>query len=486
MSRTLITLACAAALCACAPEASEPARVRSGALALEARVTPAALRVGENQLEVTLRDASGAPVSGAHVEADVRMHAMGAMPEMGGPERVSDLGEGRYRADFGLEMGGTWQVEITAHAPGGETLQAEGSLTVGSPGLRLAAAGASAAASPTTLASGESPGAFSFPAERLQQIGVRTVRAEVKPLARTLRATARVTFDESALADVSPKVSGWAESVAVTAVGEPVARGETLLTLYSPDLYAAQREYQQALASRARAEGAVRAERSDALVRAAERRLAQLGIARADVEAIAQRTEPLQALPIRAPASGFVLEKNVVAGGAVSAGERLYRIAPSERVWLEAAIPESDLALVREGTRVRIALAGDTSAEPRAGRVARVLPQLTAESRTGAARIALAAPAPLRPDAWASVEIDVAASDGLAVPSSAVLRAGERSFVFVAKGGGRFEPRAVTLGFETADAIEIRSGLASGEEVVSEGTYLVASESRLRAALETW
>jgi RND family efflux transporter MFP subunit len=471
---------------ACAPDVSEPARVRSGELALEARVTPAAARVGENQLEVTLRDARGAPVSGAHVEAAVRMHAMGAMPEMGGPARVRELGDGTYQADFGLEMGGTWQVQINAHAPSGETLEAEGSLTVGSPGLRLATSSASASAPSTSASSGESPGAFSFPPERLQQIGVRTVRAEVRPLARTLRATARVAFDESALVDISPKVAGWAESVAVTAVGEPVARGQTLLMLYSPDLYAAQREYQQALASRTRAEGEARAERSGALVRAAERRLELLGISRADIASIAKRSEPLEALPIRAPASGFVVEKNAVAGGAVSAGERLLRIAPGDRVWLEAAIPESDLALVREGATVRATIAGEARSEPRTGRIARVLPQLAADSRTGIARIALDAAAPLRPDAWASVEIDVASSDALAVPSSAVLRAGERSFVFVAKGGGRFEPRAVTLGFESADAIEIRSGLEAGEAVVSEGTYLIASESRLRAALETW
>jgi Cu(I)/Ag(I) efflux system membrane fusion protein len=473
-------------LSACGEGASEPVRVRSGALALEARVLPAEPRVGENQLELALRDASGAPASGAHVSAEVRMRAMGAMPEMGGPARVRELGEGRYQADFGLAMGGTWQVQITAHAPSGETLQAEGSLTVGSPGLRLAAMGASAASTPTREARGESPGAFSFPAERLQQIGVRTVRAEVKPLARTIRATARVAFDERALADVSARVAGWAESVAVTAVGEPVARGEALLTLYSPDLYAAQREYQQALASRRRAEGEARAQSAEALVRAAERRLALLGIARADIAAIAKRAEPLEALPLRAPTSGFVIEKNVVAGGAVNAGERLYRIAPSEQVWLEAAIAESDLPHVREGAPVRAQLAGDTRAEPRTGRIARVLPQLAAESRTGAARIALDAPAALRPDAWASVSIEIAGGDGLAVPSSAVLRAGERSFVFIARGGGRFEPRAVTLGFETSDAIEIRSGLEAGEEIVSEGTYLIASESRLRAALEAW
>jgi Cu(I)/Ag(I) efflux system membrane fusion protein len=445
------------------------------------------------------------------------MHAMGAMPEMGGAARIRELGEGRYQADFGLEMGGTWQIAITAHAPGGAALSAEGSLTVGSEGLRLALAGgaedASAVAAPgrsaesgrepapaaqrRTGGSGapesgtRSPAAFQFSAERLQQIGVRTARAEVKPLARTVRASARVVFDESALADLSPKFSGWVESLTVAAVGVPVERGQALLTLYSPELYAAQLEYQQALASRSRAQATERAERADAIVRAAERRLALLGIARSDIAAVARGSEPLAALPLRAPASGVVIEKNVVVGAAVNAGDRLLRIAPRERVWLEAAIAESDLALVREGAAVRVALADDASPAPRAGKVIRVLPQLAAESRTATARIALeeagaAARPPLRPDMWASVELDAAAGEGLVVPSGAVLRAGERSFVFVAEGGGRFAPRAVTPGFEMRDFVEVRDGLAAGEEIVSEGAYLIASESRLRAAISQW
>jgi Cu(I)/Ag(I) efflux system membrane fusion protein len=482
-----LALGIALAQGACAPGASEPATVRGEALVLEASVVPAAPRVGENRLAISLRNARGEPVTGAHVTAAVRMHPMGAMAAMGGPAAVRELGDGRYEADFGLEMGGTWQVEIAAHAPSDGALSAEGALTVGSEGVRLARAGGADSA-PIARADSESPGAFTFPAERLQQIGVRSVRAEVRPLARSVRASARVVFDEGALADVAPKVSGWVESLAVPATGVPVARGQVLLTLYSPELYAAQLEYQQALASRGRAQTTARPERADAMVRASERRLALLGVAAPDIAAIAKSSEPREALPLRAPASGVVIEKNVVLGAAVNAGERLLRIAPRERVWLEAAIAESDLAFVREGTGVQVTLAGGAGAEPLPGRVVRVLPQLSAESRTATARIALEddAQAALRPEMWASVEIEVAAGEGLVVPSGAVLRAGERSFVFVAEGSGRFSPRAVTTGFETPDAVEIRSGLVAGEEVVSHGAYLIASESRLRAAISQW
>jgi Cu(I)/Ag(I) efflux system membrane fusion protein len=487
--------ALALALAACGGGA-EPVAVRGDALTLEASVEPAAPRVGENHLALTLRDASGRPVAGAHVAAEVRMPAMGAMPAMGGAASVRELGDGRYRADFALDMGGTWQIALSAHGPDGAALEAEGALTVGSEGLRLARSGAGAAppgdagggalAARTARAS-ESPGAFRFPPERLQQIGVRTARADRRTLARTLRATARVAFDESALADVSPRVSGWVESLAIAAVGDPVERGQTLLTLYSPELYAAQLEYQQALASRTRAQATARSERADAIVRAAERRLALLGIAAGDIATIAERGEPLSALPLRAPASGVVIEKNAVAGGAANAGDRLLRIAPEGRVWLEAAIAEGDLPLLREDMRARVVLANEPSDAQRPGRVVRLLPQLAADSRTATARIALDdAGAPLRPDAWASVSFDAEPREALAVPSGAVLRAGERSFVFVAEGDGRFAPREVTLGLETPDWVEVRSGLAAGDEVVAEGTYLIASESRLRAAISQW
>ena len=215
---TAFALTLALALSACTRDASQPSVVRTDRLTLEARVLPAALRVGENQLLLTLHDASGRPVPGAHVEAAVRMHAMGAMPAMGGAASVTELGDGSYQADFALEMGGTWQVEITAHAPGGETLRAEGSLAVGTEGVRLALAGAGTPANsdlpaapnaPAAAANESSPAAFSFPAERLQKIGVRTTRAELRPLARTVRATARVAFDEIGRASCRERVSPY-------------------------------------------------------------------------------------------------------------------------------------------------------------------------------------------------------------------------------------------------------------------------------------
>jgi len=482
-------------LSGCGASHSEPVTIQSNALVLTVAVEPVALRVGQNVMWLELRDTQGEPIPNAELDVQVRMHAMGAMPAMGGPAAVSEVGRGRYRADFELVMGSTWVVDVAARAPGRAPIRAEGSLTVGTPGLRLAAAGADAPAEPSPAAGTRDVAARSelqHPAEfrvapgRLQRIGVRTVRAEQRSLVTGIRAVGRILADETTLEDVSLKVRGWAGQVFADALGEPVRKGEPLFSVYSPELYAAQEEYLQALRSQERARATQAPERADYLVRAARKRLELWDIAPRDVEQIARTGEPLEQLPIRARTSGFIVEKNLVSGGAFEAGQRLYRIAPLTRVWVEAEVYESELALVREGQAAQVTLPSQPQQHIEAT-VAYVYPTLDPRTRT--ARVRLELPNPdlaLRPDMYANVLLRAERGERLLVPQSAVLYAGERSFVFRALGDGRFRPQQVEVGLRGGDDVEILSGLAAGENIVSSGTFLIASESRLRAALEQW
>jgi Cu(I)/Ag(I) efflux system membrane fusion protein len=492
MRHNVVSIVLAALLGACGGSRSEPVAVRTADLELRAAVEPEAPRVGENRLWLELRDAAGRPVEGADLAVEVQMHAMGAMPAMGGPAQVQELGEGRYRADFSLDMGGTWRLEVRAPRPSGALAGAEGSLTVATPGVRLepltgtAQAAPAAATDPHAGHTGAHPAEFQLAPERLQRIGVRSARAELRSVERTIRAAGRVTWDETALEDVSLKVRGWVGELRADAVGEPVREGELLFTLYSPELHAAQQEYLLALRAQARAREGGAPDRADALVRAARNRLRLWDVAPADLDALARRGEPSERLPIRSPASGFVVEKNVVAGATVEPGARLYRIAPLDRVWIEAEIYEAEVPLVAPGMPAEITLPY-LPGRRFESRVAWVYPSVSADTRTARVRLELPnTDLALRPDMWATVRLASAAGERLVVPLSAVLHAGERSFVFLDLGEGRFRPQQVEVGLRFGEELEILAGIEPGQAVVASGTFLVASESRLRAALEQW
>lgn len=466
---------------ACQGSRSEPVTLRSGEIELAIAPEPAAPVVGRNTLWITLRDASGDPVPDVAVDVVVRMHAMGAMPPMGGPAALDEVGPGRYRADFELAMAGTWNVEIAARPAAGAAIRAEGSLTVGTPGLRLVQAGAE----PEQPAEPH-PAEFSIAPGRLQRIGVRTAPAERRRLTTTVRAVGRVVAEETTLEDVSLKVHGWVGELHVDAVGDPVEQGEVLFSVYSPELYAAQEEYLQALRSQERARASSAPQRADYLVRAARNRLRLWDIAEPDLERLARSRQPLEHLPIRSPVKGYVVEKNLVGGSAFEPGQRLYRIAPLARVWIEAEVYEYELPLVREGQSATVTLPYLPERRFEA-QVAYVYPTLDPETRTSRVRLELPNPGlELRPDMYANVRLHADRGERLLVPQSAVLYAGERSFVFRALGEGRFRPQAVEIGMRSGEQVEILAGLEPGDEIVTSATFLIASESRLRAALEQW
>ncbi len=321
---------------------------------------------------------------------------------------------------------------------------------------------------------------------RRQQIGVRLAEVERLPLVVDVRAVGRVAYDETRLSDVTPRVGGWIGDLHADATGMPVRRGEPLFTLYSPELFSAQEEYLAALAARKKAQESSAPDRADYLVDAARRRLELWDLTADQIDGIAERGKPVDYIPILSPVSGYVVEKNVVEGAAIKPGERLFRIAALDRVWIEAELYESQLSLARVGIPVKVTLPyrpGETAS----GRVSFVYPYLDNGTRTARARIELDNPdLALKPDMYANVEFVTEREPRLSVPESAVLYAGDRRAVFVQVGPDRFQPRIIQTGMTGEDRVEVLSGLTEGETVVASGNFLIAAESRLKTSMERW
>ena len=326
----------------------------------------------------------------------------------------------------------------------------------------------------------------SLSADAARRIGVTYTTATVGSLARDIRTVGQVTFDETRVKAISPKVDGWVERLHVDFTGQAVRVGDALLSIYSPMLVTAQEELLLAKRlSRDVVSGTPDAARgADELLQSARRRLAYWDVPDSEIERIERTGEVQRTLMLRASASGVVVEKLVLSGQRVMAGDVLYRVADLSVVWLEGEVFEQDIAAVRLGLPV-VAELEAYPGESWRGHIGYVYPTLDRESRTARVRVALANPGlRLKPGMYATFRFVGAAREGvLSVPRSAVLTTGERSLVFVSRPDGKLEPREVRLGAAAGDRVEVRAGLADGERVVASATFLVDAESNLGTAL---
>ncbi|HSF44002.1 MAG TPA: efflux RND transporter periplasmic adaptor subunit [Thermoanaerobaculia bacterium] len=331
-------------------------------------------------------------------------------------------------------------------------------------------------------------GVVSLDPAQARELGVRTSPVVKQPVASEIRAVGRVAFDETRLADVTVKFGGYIGKLYAEETGGYVKKGQTLFTLYSPELYAAQQEYLVALASQRAARGSAAPDRADYLVNAARQKLRLWDLEEWQIRQLAEGGKSVEQMPVTSPASGYVVEKDVVEGAAVTPGMRLFRIAGLDRVWVEAEVYESELPRVRVGQPAVVTLPSVPGEEIR-GRVSLILPALNPETRTGRVRIAVAnRPGPggvlLRPDMYTDVRLTAEGRETLMVPESAILYTGPRRLVFLDLGEGRFQQREVTLGARSGDFYEVLSGLTEGDRVVTSGNFLVDAEARLRTGGE--
>jgi len=476
MKRALLVLLILAPGCA---RRDAPAVVdRVGPYAVAVRNEPSPPRTGENALIVTVEDAQGAPVRGARIETVVFMPAMGAMPYMESRGKVSETAPGTYRVAYGLSMAGEWDVVLRIAAQGAAPAEGRWRLSTRLPEVAFAGGGGQA---DTALA----PGTLVLDAARRQAIGVKTAKVVRRPFVLPIRARGGVAYDETARAVVSMRYAGWVRTLTADFTGKPVVRGQTLFTVDSPEIVAAQEEYLSAIRFGA---ANLASEGSDgmALADAARRRLLAFGMTAAQVAQVARTGQAIQSLAVPSPASGVVVEKSIVQGSPFAPGQVLLSIARTDPVWIEAQLYESDLPHVRPGVNA-IVTAPFLGGQPRAGRVTFVAPALDPATRTGMARIQLANPGgALRPGMFVDVTLEADLGERLAVPEGAVVPTGTRQLVFVDKGSGRLEPREVVVGARGGGWIAIDKGLSEGETIVASGNFLVAADARLRAALGRW
>ena len=321
--------------------------------------------------------------------------------------------------------------------------------------------------------------------DRVQLIGVRTAVVEKRPLGGQLDLVGFVAPDETRLKRIQIRVAGWVQELFVNRTGEPVTVGRPLLTIYSPELYQSEQEYLiEARARDTSAAGPHAGMTHDADGAAsALTRLTLLGVPSDELRRLERVPVASPRLTLRSTVSGTVLERNVTEGQYVAADVPLFTIADLSRVWVLADLYEMDFGHVRAGDRATFT----TDALPgRAleGFIEFVYPTVSSETRTLKVRLSLEnADGTLKPGMYGRVRVAGRGGSALVVPGEAVVNTGEHKYVFIARTGGHFEPRMVWTGSQDGDWVQILKGVAAGDTVVSSASFLIDSESRLKAAI---
>lgn len=276
-----------------------------------------------------------------------------------------------------------------------------------------------------------------------QRIGLKLGHVEPRELTREIRTAARLVPAETRQHRVTARVEGWVEKVHVT-TGQSVKAGDPLLTVFSPELLAAQRETEIGGDS-------------------AKRRLELLGF---------------DGNTLRAPATGHILERNILPGQKIMSNDPLLLIADLTTLWAEVELFPSDLVPV--DTPVELSVADQTIT----GKVIYVSPALDPATRTAKARIEIPnTELSLKPEMLATASLKLNLGRQLALPAAALMRSGTKTYVFRDEGEGKLIPVEVQIGARAGDWFELRAGLKDGDAIVTSANFLVDSESQLKAAL---
>ena len=309
--------------------------------------------------------------------------------------------------------------------------------------------------------------------DRVQQIGVRTAVATERTASSSLRVTAVVAAADQAVAEVHVRASGFVEKIPVDQIGVHVAKGEELLAVYSPEVFQAESEL---LTARQWGDGGSRT------ADAARTKLELLGVDARDIDRVASSGVAMRAVPVYAPTSGIVTKKGVVRGAYVTPEMALYTIEDRSRVYIVADLFTQDVPFVHVGTTGRFTVRQRPDVAI-AGRVDLIYPSVDPEARTTRVRITVAnTKEQLRPGDYGDVDFDAKARKEVVVPRDAIVDTGDAKYLFVVDAPGHFVPRSIDLGGDLGDDVIVRSGVDAGERVVSGATFLIDSESRLRAA----
>lgn len=307
----------------------------------------------------------------------------------------------------------------------------------------------------------------------VNNLGIRTAPAAYGILSQLIETVGYVGYDEETLQNIHMRVDGWIETLAITATGDEVKKGQTLFELYSPTLVNAEEEYLTALRGR-----------NSGLQKASRERLIALGIPVNEIKRLEKSRTVSQRLAVKAESDGFVAKLSVREGVYITPASEVMSIAKLDRVWVLAEVFERQAAWIQPGQRAEVEL-DYLPGKRLQGTVDYIYPELDLKTRTLKVRMRFDNTSEVfRPNMFARITIHgTETAPVVHIPREALIRGGIADRVVLALGDGKFRAQPVKIGIESGDRIEILEGIGTTDLVVTSGQFLIDSESNLESAL---
>jgi RND family efflux transporter MFP subunit len=292
--------------------------------------------------------------------------------------------------------------------------------------------------------------------------------------AQVLRTTGKVEPDENRLYRLTAATQGWVRTLGNNAAGTMVNKGETLATFFSLELRGVERGYI----------GALLVGQQDnvqqANLKISEDQLRSLGMSDEQIMEVAKTHEYVSDIKIISPVDGIVISRDISLQQRFQSQAEFYRIADLSKIWIIADVSSGQAATLPPGTRASVTVQG--SNQTLSAVVSKSLPLFDPVTKTLKLRLEADNPGlVLRPGMFVDVEFAAAPPGNLSVPAEAVIDSGQHKVVYVETGTDLFEPRRVEVGEAYNGRVVIVRGLQAGDRVVTSGTFLMDSESRMRS-----
>jgi Cu(I)/Ag(I) efflux system membrane fusion protein len=330
------------------------------------------------------------------------------------------------------------------------------------------------------------------PATR-QLYGITLATVEQTSGRGNLRVYGRVAADESRVFHVDLGTEGYVKDTHADAVGDHVSKNQHLATVYSPEFLSLAGGYLSAnerstpgnshdAAGQSPSVTATQSQNASGAQARADR-LRNAGMSDVQIEEIRANQKIPEDVYVVSPTDGFIIAREISPGMRFERHTELYTIADLNHIWILADAFGKDALAFRSGSIAQITLP-DTG-EHFVARVSNVLPELNATTRALQPRLELSNPGfHLRPGMFVDVDVSTAPREGLTIPSDAIVNTGLSKRVYVEIGENTFQARVVETGWTEGDRVQIVRGLRKGDKVVSSGTFLIDSESRMHQAGE--